>query len=431
MIAGAASSRTIVVAGGGAVGLAIARALSLPSNEVVVIERNAAAGMEASARNSEVVHAGIYYGHASLKREACVGGKKLLYSYLDQNGIPYKKTGKIIVATNENEAASLQGIIDQATRNGVDDLRMLSKEDISVLEPNVKGIRGIISPSTGIFDSSAYILQLLADADGSIVYNCAVTSVGVKGRASSSSSSAGGVGGNKFVVETTQGAILCDVFINATGAGAIALASTIEGYPVETLPLQYYAKGSYFKLSPSADAPVFRHLVYPLPSEGGLGVHATLDLRGKVRFGPDVEWLRAQGSAGFVHEDGLMALEAPSLYCVDEGRAQAFYEAIRRYCPSLKPDSLVADYAGIRTKLIGPLGVAGLRDDYKLYSRRLRVDNDSSIEVTYSDFMVDGPVAHGIRGLYSLFGVESPGLTSSLFLAELVRKMVHLDSKST
>ena len=415
MIASSSSSRTIVIAGGGAVGLAIARAMSAPWNEVVVLERNHAAGLEASSRSSQVVHAGIYYHHASLKREACIGGRKLLYEYMESNGIPHKKCGKIIVATNEAEAASIQSVYDRAVRNGVDDLRMLSSDDIRVLEPGVRGTKGILSPSTGIFDSSAYLLQLLADADGSIVYNCAATCVRVD------KSSSGG--GNKFVVETPQGAVQCDIFINAAGAGAIALANAIEGYPLELLPLQYFAKGSYFKLS-SPHRAAFNHLIYPLPSDGGLGVHATLDLQGGVRFGPDVEWLLEAGSSA--HEQGLVSPEA--LYRVDEARSESFYKAIRTYFPSLPDGSLQADYAGIRSKLIGPQGAEGLCGDYARLGRRLRVDADVAGEA-YSDFMIDSPHTHGIKGLYGLYGIESPGLTASLYLAEAVRKMVAADFK--
>lgn len=395
------SNRVAVVVGGGAIGLSCARSLAHHSVEVFILERNKRIGMETSSRNSEVIHAGLYYPAKSLKANFCVRGKSLLYNYLESRRIPYNRCGKLIVACNNEEINTLETIKHRAQGNGVSDLRILDAEMVRSMEPSVVCKKALYSPSTGVFDSSSYMESLLGDAEergARIVYNCEVLNVAVTSSTDTTPA---------FTIETTQGPISCDLLINSAGLQAIQVAKMIDKYPKELLPKQYFSKGNYFQLT---TAPPFRHLVYPLPSNGGLGVHATIDMGGRVKFGPDSQWIKryidhdVHGNSEnfedlYVHENGLTGKRIKSLYQVDSKRIEKFYSSIRSYYPGLPDDSLVPAYAGIRPKLCGPSDL-----------------NKGGI----IDFVVDTPKNSGINGLVNLFGIESPGLTSSLALGEYV-----------
>jgi L-2-hydroxyglutarate oxidase LhgO len=355
-----------VIAGAGVVGLAIARALSQSGREVLLLERAGTFGTETSSRNSEVIHAGIYYDPASLMARLCLPGRDALYAYCESRAVPHRACGKLIVATSESEVQKLGGIARHAARNGVTDLSFLSKDEALKLEPALQCEGALLSPSTGIIDSHAYMLSLLADAEAAGAVFAPHTPV-VSARATS-----GGLElrtGGESPME-----IGCRLLVNAAGHGAPALAASIAGLGAEHVPVQYYAKGNYFTL---ASRPPFSRLVYPVPVPGGLGVHLTLDLGGQARFGPDVEWIEAID------------------YTVDPRRADSFYGAIRRYWPGLADGSLVPGYAGVRPKIV-------------------------PASVSKQDFRIDGPERHGVPGLINLFGIESPGLTSSLAIADYV-----------
>ena len=355
-----------VVAGAGVVGLAVARALALSGREVVVLEAAGAIGTETSSRNSEVIHAGIYYKKDSLMARLCVAGRQALYRYLEEHGIPHKRTGKLIVATTEEEIAKLEGIRERAAANGVDDLRVLGKAETLALEPALRAEGALLSPSTGILDSHAYMLSLQGDAeaaDAMVAFNAPL----VAARAT----------GAGFTVSAGGDAPLelaCRILVNAAGLHAVDVARAIDGLPAEKVPGAWYAKGNYFTLS---GRPPFSHLIYPVPVPGGLGTHLTLDLAGQARFGPDVEWVERLD------------------YAVAPARATLFYAAIRRYWPDLPDGALMPGYSGIRPKIVPP-------------------------EVAVQDFLVQGPADHGVPGLVNLFGIESPGLTASLALADHV-----------
>ena len=362
-----------VVAGAGVVGLAIARELSLRGLETLVIERASAIGTETSARNSEVIHAGIYYAPGSLKAELCVPGKKMLYRFAAERGIPHRNCGKLIVATSHEQEAVLRSIADRAAACGVDDLSFLSAGQARALEPALTCVLALHSPSTGIIDSHGYMLALRGDIEESgsgIALNTKVASVHVE------------KGG--FAVETVDREsgetfpLLARNFINSAGLWATELAASIEGLDRRFVPEIRYAKGNYFAVSGRAP---FSRLIYPVPEPGGLGVHLTLDLAGTMRFGPDVEWI-----------DGID-------YAVDPRRADHFYSEIRKYWPALRDGSLEPAYSGIRPKLY--------RDGQAI-----------------ADFAIEGPETHGVPGLVNLFGIESPGLTSSLAIAEHVADML-------
>jgi L-2-hydroxyglutarate oxidase LhgO len=356
-----------VVIGAGVVGLAVARDLAISGREVIVIEAAGAIGTETSSRNSEVIHAGLYYPPGSLKARLCVEGRRKLYDYCARRGVAARPAGKLLVAASEAQTAKLAAIKSNAERNGVTDLRWLSPAETHALEPEVLSVAALLSPGTGIVDSHAYMLALQGDlesAGGVIAFNSAVTS----GTAES-----GGIiliaGGMKLKAK---------LVINACGLHAPALARSIEGMPGSLIPRASFAKGSYFALKGRSP---FRRLVYPVPEEGGLGVHATLDLGGAVRFGPDVEWV-----------DGID-------YSVDEARAPMFEASIRQYWPGLPAGALAPAYAGVRPKISGPGEPA-------------------------ADFLIQGPGEHGVEGFWSLFGIESPGLTASLGLAGEIRRRV-------
>lgn len=354
-----------VVIGGGVIGLALARALALQGREVTLLEADTRLGNHTSSRNSEVIHAGIYYPKGSLKARLCVEGKERLYQYCAQADVPHRRVGKIIVATRDEEVAKLEGILQHARESGVMDLDWLEARDIAELEPQVKAVRGLISPSTGIIDSHGLMSALRRDAEehganvilASPVLGGRVTAHGIELRIGGSDASTA----------------LCRTVVNAGGLQAQEVARSIEGVPAASIPGQYFAKGHYFTLSGRSP---FKRLVYPVPVPGGLGVHVTLDLAGQARFGPDVSWL-----------DGID-------YSFDESRAAQFYSAIRSYFPALPDGSLVPGYTGIRPKL-SPAGSPA------------------------DDFVLQGPSEHGVPGLLNLYGIESPGLTSALALADL------------
>jgi L-2-hydroxyglutarate oxidase LhgO len=359
-----------VVVGAGVIGLATARALALAGHEVVVLERAYTIGFETSSRNSEVIHGGLYYPKGSLKAVCCVEGRRRLYAYCNDHGVPYAALGKLIVATSEAELPGVEKIVDAARANGVDNLEWLGAGQAKALEPELSCIAAVLSPSTGIIDSHALMLAYQGDAEaaGAVV---AFRSPVRVGRVLSDGFELT-VGGD----EPTR--LRCRLLINAAGLQAPALAQAISGVPPETIPPAYFCRGVYFTLSGNTP---FRRLIYPVPVAGGLGVHITLDLAGQARFGPDVEWI-----------DGVD-------YAVDPRRGDAFYAAVRRYWPALRDGALQPGYAGIRPKISGP--------------------NEPA-----ADFVVQGQAVHGVPGLVNFYGIESPGLTASLPLAdEAIRQL--------
>ncbi|RWX65805.1 NAD(P)/FAD-dependent oxidoreductase [Mesorhizobium sp. M4B.F.Ca.ET.089.01.1.1] len=363
-----------IIAGAGVIGLAVARTMAAQGLDTLILEAADAIGTETSSRNSEVIHAGIYYPRGSLKARYCVDGRELLYRYCAERSIPHRRCGKLIVATDEAQEPVLASIRANAAACGVDDLRFLSAAEAQTLEPALHCTKALLSPSTGIIDSHALMLALLGEAEEKGAMLSLNTRV-VSGRI--------GAGGS-IVLETMDSAsgerfeIATSHLINAAGLGAVALAASLDGFDRQFLPTLRYAKGNYFSVAGRAP---FSRLVYPVPEPGGLGVHLTLDLAGTARFGPDVEWT-----------DRLD-------YRVDPARGERFYDAIRKYWPELADGSLQAAYSGIRPKLSGP-GEAN------------------------SDFVIQDPATHRIEGLVNLFGIESPGLTSSLAIAAHVGRIL-------
>ncbi|MBI1398409.1 MAG: FAD-dependent oxidoreductase [Betaproteobacteria bacterium] len=356
------------VIGAGVVGLAVARELALAGREVLVLESESGIGEHTSSRNSEVIHAGIYYPKGSLKARLCVAGKHLLYDYCRDHGVPHANCGKIIVASRAEEVDAVRSYIPTAAAAGVHDLREMDVAEVRELEPEVVAVAAVMSPSTGIVDSHALMLSYLGDAENagamavfrSPVRRGEVTDDGILLD----------VGGD----EPMQ--ILCNTVVNSAGLFAPQVARSIAGVPESTIPGQYYAKAHYFTLS---GKPPFSRLIYPVGHGSWLGVHVTIDLGGQVRFGPDIEWVDSVD------------------YSFDLAREPLFCEAIRRYYPNLKDGALQPGYTGIRPKI-------------------------SAKGETPADFRIDGPEAHGIRGLVNLFGIESPGLTASLAIAQEVRQ---------
>lgn len=357
---------TAVIIGAGVIGLACARALAHTGYEVFILEQHDAIGTETSARNSEVIHAGIYYPPGSLKATLCVRGKKLLYQFCKDYGVEHRHCGKLIVATSAEQEHQLELIKTKAHNNGVIDLVVLSRAQALELEPEVKCSAALFSPSTGIIDSHGFMLALQGDAErhGAVLALRTPVKQIIKEH-------------DRFTVVTGGEAptsIKARIVINAAGLHAATVAARITSLPPQHVPTVRYAKGNYFSLAGKAP---FSRLVYPLPEPGGLGVHYTVDLGGQGRFGPDVQWV-----------DDIN-------YDVDATRSEKFYAHIRRYWPGLSDGALQPDYAGIRPKLVS----AGEPD---------------------ADFFIQGPAVHGIPGLINLFGIESPGLTSSLAIAEQI-----------
>jgi L-2-hydroxyglutarate oxidase LhgO len=364
-----------VVIGAGAVGLACARALALAGKEVVILERNSDFGLETSARNSEVIHAGIYYPAGSLKAKLCVSGRQKLYAFCESHGVEHSRCGKLIVATSEQQVPALNNIQARALANGVDDLQWLTASQALAIEPQLNCYAALYSPSTGIINGRAFMLALLGDAESygaNLALNSTVKSITSAPKGLQLSVLCDGV----------EETLLAETVVNAAGHQAIALARTCEALPVEKIPQAYLAKGNYFSL---AGRSPFSRLIYPVPEPGGLGVHLTLDLGFQARFGPDVEWVQAED------------------YSVNPQRAQVFYAAIRKYWPGLKDDALQPAYAGIRPKTV-PQGSPD------------------------ADFQLQGPDEHGVDGLVNFYGIESPGLTSSLALADLMCERLGIPS---
>jgi L-2-hydroxyglutarate oxidase LhgO len=359
-----------VVVGAGVVGLAVARALAMSGREVILVESGEGIGTGISSRNSEVIHAGIYYPEGSLKARLCVEGKQRLYAYCDEHGVSHQRLGKLIVATDDTQRAALQRLLEQGRRNGVDDLQWLDAAQARALEPALSCVGALWSPSTGIVDSHGLMLALQGDAEAhgaSLVFHTPLLSARCTGQGFELQ-----MGGAEPMT------LSCRELINCAGLSAPEVASRIAGLPAHHVPKARLCKGSYFSFSGRAP---FRHLVYPAPESAGLGVHMTLDLGGQARFGPDVEWVDTVD------------------YRVDPARADGFYEAIRRYWPGLPDHSLQPAYSGIRPKISEPGEPA-------------------------ADFRISGPSEHGRPGLVNLFGIESPGLTSCLALAEHVMEQL-------
>ena len=355
-----------VIVGAGVVGLAVARFLAIAGFQPIVVEAERQIGMGTSSRSSEVIHAGLYYPANSLKAKLCVRGKELLYPYCEARGVPFRRCGKLLVATSDAQRSDLDAILCSSAAAGVNDLAYLDSRDLALLEPALRGVAGILSPSTGIVDSHALMLALQGEAEA----HGAQVALASPVKAISAS--------DGMVWATLQGdeeaCLRTPLLINAAGLGAQALAGTMRALAAAHIPPLHYARGRYFTLAGRAP---FRHLIYPMPEANGLGVHLTLDMAGAARFGPDVEWVD--------HLD----------YSVDPAAAGKFYGAIRRYWPGLPDGALSPGYAGIRPKISAP-GEA------------------------VADFVVQGPEEHGVAGLINLFGIESPGLTASLAIGERV-----------
>ena len=363
-----------VVAGAGVVGLAVARALAQSGREVIILDQAEGIGTETSSRNSEVIHAGIYYPANSLMARFCVEGRRKLYPYLRERGVPHENCGKLIVATNAREDGMLAGIQKRAEANGVEGMRVLTREEAVAMEPALACTSALLSPMTGIIDSHAYMLALQGDAEhaGAVpvffspvmgAHARDVMGTHARGRAIDID-----VGGADPMT------LRCRLLVNSAGLHAPFLARHIQGMPEDRVPTEYFAKGNYFTLMGRSP---FSRLIYPVPVPGGLGVHLTVDLGGQARFGPDVEWIDTID------------------YTVDPRRSDSFYDAVRKYWPDLKDGALQPGYSGIRPKIV-PKGAPA------------------------QDFVVQGPQTHGVPGLINLFGIESPGLTASLAIADHV-----------
>ncbi len=356
----------ILVVGAGVVGLAVARAATRAGHDVIVAEATGGIGNGISSRNSEVIHGGLYYPTGSRRARHCTHGRRLLYEFCAAHGVAHRKCGKLVVATDDSELAKVETILAQGRANGVEGLELIGGNAARALEPELSCVGALLSPESGIIDSHGYMRSLwgeIADRGGMIAFATPIE------RMSFAKS--------RWQVQfggRDAGVVDFDAVVTAAGLGAQALARRIEGYPADKVPPLKLAKGNYFGFAGRA---VFSRLIYPTPVDGGLGVHVTIDLAGRMRFGPDVEWID--------HES----------YTVDSGRAAAFYDRIRSYWPRLPAGSLVPDYCGIRPKLSGPGEPA-------------------------ADFMIAAEPAHGLPRLVSLFGIESPGLTASLALADEV-----------
>ena len=359
-----------LVVGAGVIGLAIARELAGRGYSVLIAEAEASHGTATSARNSEVIHAGIYYPAGSLKALLCVRGRALLYDYCERRGVPHKRLGKWIVATHQDQQAQLDTIARAAVANGVMDLYSIDREQARREEPELHCVGALVSPSSGIIDAHAYMLALLGEAEdrgAMVVRRCRVGAIHREGSSL-----------HARIDDESDYALEADWIINCAGLHAPDLAAGIESFPAAFIPRPYYAKGSYFSLGGRSP---FSRLIYPVPEPGGLGVHLTLDMAGQARFGPDVQWI-----------------DRPE-FAVDPARSARFYPVIRTYWPAIQDGSLQPAYAGVRPKISGPSEPA-------------------------ADFRIEDPSVHGYDGVINLFGIESPGLTSSLAIAEYVADRV-------
>ena len=355
------------VVGAGVIGLAVARQLALDGREVVILEAAGTIGAGTSSRSSEVIHAGIYYPTGSLKAQLCVKGRRRLYAYCADRGVHAEAIGKLVVATTESQLEQLAALHRLAIANGVEDLEPWSAEAVRSVEPQVRCAGALFSPSTGIIDSHGLMLAFQADLEAAGGFVALRTPM-----------EAAAVTDEGFRLEiggADPSSLSCSKLVNAAGLDAVALARRIGGAAARSAPRQYLAKGHYFSLSGGRRP--FRHLVYPIPEPGGLGIHATMDLGGQVRFGPDVHWVDRVD------------------YSVDEGLAERFYTAIRHYWPALPDGALQPAYAGVRPKLSGP-------------------------GEPPADFLIQAPEHCGVPGLVNLYGIESPGLTASLAIAAVV-----------
>ncbi len=356
----------VLVVGAGVVGLACARAAALKGHEVIVAEAANAIGTVTSSRNSEVIHAGLYYPTGTKRAVHCPRSRRMLYDYCASHGVPHRKCGKLVVATNDKEVAGIEKIFKQSQINGCENVELIDAAAAKRLEPAAYCVTAMLSPETGIIDSHGYMRALrgdLEDHGGMVALNTPIERLVLsEGR------------WEVHFGGADPQTITVDAVVNAAGLGAQKLARATEGYPQERVPRLFLAKGNYFAYS---GRPVFSRLIYPPPIPGGLGVHVVLDMAGRMRFGPDVEWIDTED------------------YNVDPGRAASFYERVRGYWPGLPDNSLIPDYAGIRPKVTGP-------------------------GEPQADFVIDAPEHHGVPRLVQLFGIESPGLTSSLSLGEEV-----------
>ena len=353
----------VTIIGAGVIGLATAREFACAGKSVLVLEKAARAGTETSARNSEVIHAGIYYPTGTLKARLCVEGKQLLYDYCASHGVETKRLGKIIAATSPEEEAKLQSIKSLADANGVHDLEWLTPSDVAKLEPELRCTKALLSPSTGIVDASALMLSLQGEAESNgATFAFNTTFSGARQR------------DGHFAIQADETEFTSAALLNSAGHGAHQAAASVEGYAPENLPPKFFAHGSYCSLSGKAP---FTHLIYPVPVSGALGIHATLDMGGAVRFGPNIQWI-----------DSLD-------YSLPEGLPAVFREAIASYWPAVRERQLEPSYCGIRPKIHGP-------------------------GQSFADFMIQTEKDHGIKSLVNLFGLESPGLTASLAIAQEV-----------
>jgi L-2-hydroxyglutarate oxidase LhgO len=359
-----------IVVGAGVVGLAVARELAQAGLETLIVEQRTRFGTGTSARNSEVIHGGMYYPTGSLKARLCVRGRALLYDYCQRRNIAHRRCGKLVVATAPAQQPRLEPLLHNGLRNGVNDLRMLERREAIALEPALYCTAALLSPSTGIIDAHGYMLSLLGDAENHGAALAVKTRVGGLRPVSD--------GIEVCIDDAAQPTLKAGWIVNSAGLEAPQLARCIEGFPTAHVPSGRYAKGSYFALGGRSP---FARLIYPLPEPGGLGIHLTLDLAGRARFGPDVEWV-----------------DAPD-YRVDPARGERFYAAIRSYWPQLRDGALMPAYAGIRPKISGP-------------------------DESAADFRIEGPEVHGVPGIVNLFGIESPGLTASLAIAEYTAALI-------
>nr|WP_295977925.1 NAD(P)/FAD-dependent oxidoreductase [uncultured Agrobacterium sp.] len=352
-----------IIIGAGVIGLAAARELSMRGLSVIILESEKEFGSATSSRNSEVIHAGLYYPAGSLKARLCVEGKKQLYAFCQSHDVAHRRCGKLIVASEEAETALLAALKDKGEANGCEDLKLIDGQEALSLEPALACRAALFSPSTGIIDSHGYMLALLGEAED---HGAALALNAPLERAEPI-----GEGFRVHVGGRDPMSLTCRLLVNSAGLVAPMVAKEIAGLPAHAIPQPRFAKGSYFSLTGKSP---FSRLIYPAPHTHGLGVHLTLDLAGQARFGPDVEWVESID------------------YAVNPRRMEGFGEAIRRYWPGLPEDALIPAYSGIRPKISGP-------------------------DEPAMDFRIDGPETHGLAGLVNLFGIESPGLTASLAIA--------------